>query len=875
MADATSATIETTQATRRSALLATKLYLPRPRPDLVPRTRLLALLDGARSRKLTLVSAPSGFGKTTVLCEWLRQRQPPAAWISLDEGDNDLVRFWAYMVAAFGQLQPGVGQASLDQLQLQDPRLGHSALTPLLNDLAAVPSELTLVLDDYHTIQSQPVHASLSFFLEHLPEHVHVILATRADPPLPVARLRARGQVVELRAADLRFSLEETARFLHQTMGLPLSPEEVAALEARTEGWIAGLHLAALSLQGREAASDYVAAFAGNQGYLLDYLTEEVLLRQPESLQSFLLRTSILQRLNGSLCDALTGRADGQATLAELERANLFLVPLDETRRWYRYHHLFADLLRHRLQALGTPAVRELHGRASAWYEQQGLLAEAIRHALDAHDLERAARLIETAAPEAYLQSEVSTLLSWFEALPEPVVLAHPTLCVFQAALLYRLRRFEAVESRLKCVAGAELGLAARAIQMALWADLAQVAGDLARAHDCAREALALGERAVAELAGQDARFALVVTLFAACCLEEIQANRGQLREATATARRGLQLARAAILTPPWTMAVANLHVDLAGLLYEADDLDGAARHAREAIKLSQQVRHRAGELHASLMLARVRLAQGMEPDALALTTQAEQIAQQIQLPLDQSNALPRLARTWQAQGNLAVAERWLEQAEGLREASDSPHPPGVLSAWPEPIAHIRARLWLAAGRPDQAAALLRPLQAQAGASGQTRVFLEILILQALACQAQGDVQQALDTLQAALALAEPEGYVRIFVDEGAPMAALLRAALAQGKGSGLVDRLLARLPAPGAAGPIAVRPRAAPPDALSQRELEVLQLIAQGLSNQEIARKLVIAVGTVKRHVNNIFGKLGVTSRIQAVVRARERHLL
>jgi LuxR family transcriptional regulator, maltose regulon positive regulatory protein len=885
MSDLPSTPIEATADAGPVSVLATKLFVPRPRPDVVPRARLLVQLDRAQSRKLTLVSAPSGFGKTTLVCEWLRQSERAAAWVSLDEGDNDLVRFWTYVIAALGRLQAGIGQRALGLLQSQDSASAQRALTLLLNDLAAVPSDLTLVLDDYHTIQARPVHESLGFLLDHLPEQVHVFIATRADPPLPLARLRACGQLAELRAADLRFTLDEAAHFLQHTMGLPLSATDVAALENRTEGWIAGLHLAALSMQGHESVSGFVAAFTGSHAYILDYLTEEVLLRQTEEVQRFLLSTSILERLSGPLCDSLLDQAstptdDGahfiarpsSVVLQELERANLFLVPLDEARQWYRYHHLFGELLRHRLHALGTARVNELHARASHWYEQHGYLPDAIHHALASQDLERAARLVEAAAPEAHMRSELGALQRWFAALPEPVMLRHPGLCIYHAAVLFRLRQFDALEARLKLVAEAELPPIARAIHMALAADLAQVRGDTTRAYKCAREALAVGELAVAEQTGQDMRFAVVVTLFAVGCLELIQANRGQLREATATTHRGLHLARKAALAQPWTMALTGLQADLAGFLYEADDLEAAARYAQQALDLSRLVRYEHFELQACLTLVRVKLAEGMPDAALELTRQAEQSVQGFQAPFDKFMELPRLARAWLAQGNRVAAEHWAQQAERLRDEFE-PDQRDLLTAWPEPIGHVRARLWLARGRPDQAAALLAPLRPQAEAAGQLRILMDILVLQALAHQAQGDLEQALGALQPALTLAEPEGYIHLFVDEGAPMAALLQHALAQGIAPAYVEKLLARLPSPSAATVAPRRP--ADPEALSLRELEVLQWVAQGLSNQEIAGKLFIAVGTVKRHINNIFGKLGVTTRIQAVTRARQRHLL
>jgi LuxR family transcriptional regulator, maltose regulon positive regulatory protein len=472
------------------------------------------------------------------------------------------------------------------------------------------------------------------------------------------------------------------------------------------------------------------------------------------------------------------------------------------------------------------------------------------------------------------MRSELGTLLNWFEALPEPVLAQHPTQCAFYAALLFRIRRFEAARARLMLAADAELTTTARGIQMALWADLAQVRGDISHAEERAREALALGEVAVAENAGRDVRLPLAATLFAAGCLEKIQANRGQLREAAATAQRGLALAQAALLAPPWTMAVAMLHVDLAGLLDEADNLDGAARHALAAIEIGRQVQYLDCVLRARLVLAWVRLAQGLPATAQDLTQQADRAAQQVIVPLDKANGLSELARAWLAQGSRAAAEACLRQAEQLRDGVEA-RQPELLSARPELVRYMRARMWLRDGRPDCAAELLAPLRASAEAAGQIRFGMEIMALQALAHQAQGDVQGALASLQPALALAEAEGYVNLLIDEGAAMAALLGSALANGIAPGYVTKLLARLPITPAAGSTASINRRLYPDALSLRELEVLRLVAQGLSNQEIAAKLVIAVGTVKRHTNNIFGKLGAATRIQAVARARERQLL
>ena len=437
-------------------LLETKLYVPRSRRGLVLRPRLCERLDRGTASKLMLVSAPAGFGKTTLLTEWLAARSAVpadgrlAAWLSLDRGDNDPASFWGYVIAALRTVASGVGESALALLDTPQPPPIETVLTTLLNDLGAVAGEIVLVLDDYHVIEAREVQDGMAFLLDHLPPRLHVVIASRADPALPLARLRARGELTEIRAAELRFTADEAAAYLNETMGLQLTPRDVAALEGRTEGWIAALQLAALSMQGRDDVADFIAGFAGDDRYVVDYLAEEVLARQPDRVQAFLLQTSILGRLSGPLCDAVTGQGGGKGMLEALDRGNLFLVSLDDRRRWYRYHHLFADVLQARLLDEQPGQVPDLHRRASEWYAQNGELSEAVDHALAAGDFERAAGLVELAIPAMRRTRQEVRLRGWLEVLPDEVVRVRPVLSVYFAGALLLGGEFEGVEGRLR-----------------------------------------------------------------------------------------------------------------------------------------------------------------------------------------------------------------------------------------------------------------------------------------------------------------------------------------------------------------------------------------------------------------------------------------
>jgi LuxR family maltose regulon positive regulatory protein len=888
---------------------------------MVSRPRLLERLDAGLHSKLTLISASAGFGKTTLLSEWIadRCRREPMvriAWLSLDEGDNDLVRFLTYLIGALQTVELDTGKAVLGVLAAPQPPPAESVLTALINEIADSPSSRVLVLDDYHLVTIQPIHDAVTYLLDHLPPAMHLVIATRADPPLPLPRLRIRGELIELRAADLRFTPDEAALFFQASMGLALSTEDVAALEARTEGWVAGLQVAALSLQGKGDASRFIQAFTGSNRYVLDYLAEEVLQRQTEAMQSFLLQTAVLDRLAGPLCDALTGRDDGQSTLERLERANLFIVPLDDERLWYRYHRLFSDLLLHRLRLTQPGLVPELHRRASEWCEGNGLIAEAVQHALHAQDDQRTARLVEEHAVQMLMRGELALLSSWITALPAERVRARPWLSVYHAWTLLLTGRLGDVENRLRDaevrLQDTESGILLdvplderqdmRGHIAAIRAYASALQRDVHRASRLAREALELlpRENAVVrsvvtymmggmsllsgDLAGASQAFAeaseagrsagnVHVAVPALSNLAELQVVQGRLCQAAETCRDALELATGQHGGP--LAVAASAHSAMGRLVYEWNDLEAAAHHVMRAVELSERWGNVDQAASNRVTLARVFQAQGDQAGARDALREAERLIRGRSVtPPVAAQVTAYQVRLWLAQGNLAAASRWAQESTG------GPSPSGGASAlrtspddglvYAGEFERITlARVLLAQGEPGRALALLERQLASAEGGGRTGRAIEILALQALAFQAGGEMDKATSALDRALSLAEPEGYVRTFVDEGAPMEKLLRHTLSRRVKPDYVARLLEALGMPAA-------PQAQPlVEPLSERELQVLRLIAAGLSNREIAQELVVTISTVKSHVNHIHGKLGVKSRTQAVARARTLGLL
>jgi LuxR family maltose regulon positive regulatory protein len=896
-------------------LLATKLHVPHPRARLVSRARLVERLQQGLARPLTLVSAPAGFGKTTVLAQWGAQSGVPVAWLSLEAEDNDPTRFLSYLVAALQTLDAQLGTTTLALLRTPRPPAPEAVLAVLISEVTGRGArEFALVLDDYHLITAESIQRGMTFLLEHLPSQLHLILASRTDPPLPLARLRAQGQLCEVRAADLRFGGAEVDAFLQSVMGLDLEASVIATLESRTEGWIAGLQLAALSLQGRSDVSAFLAAFSGSHRYVLDYLSDEVLARQEAAVQQFLLHTCLLERLSGPLCDAVTGQEGSQAMLEALERANLFVVALDDERRWYRYHHLFAGVLRSHMQQAEPGLLPELHRRASAWFEQHALPAEAVQHALAAPDAELAARLIEPIALSTGFQGQLNTVLEWMNALPEALMRTRPRLCASYALLLTVINQLEAAEARLpEAERGIQEGLPAEQAQIIMGyvldilGDITLFSGDIPQAISLARQALvllpeaeviphtgALATTIRAYLVSGDVtsvserEVAAVVafirpsgnlfsTVNGICLLARLHVLQGRLRQAAATYRQVVQ----AVPRPEVLQTLYGslfYYFGLGDLLRECNDLEAAERllvQGMALIKESLTIEPFVAVLGYSA-LARLQQARGNFREARVTLDALAHLAEQRHFPehfVDQEAAVR--AQLQQAQGNLTAAIHWADRSGLSTEDMDLPYPREG-----EYLALARVRI--AQGRNDPAAPLLQDvlrlldrLQESAEEKARLGSVLEILMLRALALEAQGNRMGALSTLEQSLLLAAPEGYIRLFVDEGQPMLSLLRQAHTQSSVSGYVAILLrvfgeqvdSDVP-PSTANP------SSPAEPLTEREHEILRLLLEGASNREIAHRLVVSVNTVKRHVYNLCGKLGVQSRTQAIIHARTLNL-
>ena len=910
------------------ALLATKLHVPRPRPGFVPRPRLVEALGEGLAGRLILVCAPAGSGKTALLADWALSGRRPVAWLSLDAADNDPVRFWRHTVAALDGARPGLGERVGLLLGPPAPASFEGLVTALINDLAAQPDggEVLLVLDDYHLIDAQPVHASLAFLLEHLPPGLHLVLASRADPPLPLARLRAGAQLAELRTADLRFSAEEAAALLRESAGADLPAAAMAALAARTEGWVAGLQLAALSLAGQADPAGFVAAFSGSHRYVLDYLAEEVLDRQQEELRTFLLETSLLERLSGGLCDAVTGRTDSQAMLERVEQAGLFLVPLDEVRGWWRYHHLFADLLRARLQQQRPGRVPALHRAAAAWCEDHGLADDAVRHALAAGDPAWAARLVERSADAFLLRSEDATLQRWLAALPAGLASSRPRLLLARARLALLSHRVEAAEVALdaaeRALASAP-GVADEPFEPSVGRAASHLANVpaaitlgrtlLAVLHGDAERAITFGRRTLAEvgegewlltshangylgvaewLRGQlaEAERALsssiaqgraagqaTMTAWGYQDLGRVQRAQGRLDTAVGTYRQALEDAAATSQTALPAAGIA--YVGLAEVAYQRNELDAALRHVSEGIAACRQMNFTQPMVTGLATLAWIRQAQG---DAAGAREAMEDAGQTAPGPgvTGLLNPVPaQRARLQLAQGEVAAAARWAQQ-RGLGPDDEPGYPR-------EPEYLVLARVLLAQDHPGPALALLERLHAAAVSQDRAGSVIEIQALQALTLAAVGKETAAVDTLARALTLACLQGYVRVFADEGPPMAALLgrlvvaqraEQAAARGVPLGCLAPVLGafgeRPAAPGAGrGAAAVVPGLV--EQLTARELEVLELLAAGAPNPRIAEQLVVSLDTVKKHVSHLLGKLGAANRTAAVTRARQLGLI
>lgn len=901
-----------------ASVLATKLFIPPARPGLVSRPRLKAQLSDGRGRQLTLVSAPAGFGKTTLVSDWIdslrrpsdRLEVPPSqpsaplpqiAWLALDRGDNDPRRFLTYFVAALQTIAPETGARVLSMLQAPQPPAPEAILGTLINDIAAIPDEFVLVLDDYHAIEAKAVDDILAFLVEYMPPRMHLTITTREDPPIPLARLRARGQLTEIRAADLRFTPDEAATFLNQAVGLTLSPEQVAALDARTEGWIAGLQLAALSMQGsRHDPVDFIHSFTGSHRFVMDYLVEEVLQQQTPAVQSFLLRTSVLERMCGPLCatvigDAVVGdAADGdgsaaQAMLEFLERANLFLIPLDNTRRWYRYHHLFADLLRQRLAqqvaestAPDAPTVAGYHMRASRWYADHGFELDAFHHATAAHDVAQAIRLIEGKGMPLQFRGGATPILAWLQSLSRDVLDAHPVLWITWGSALLMLGQVVGVEEKAAAAEAVLHDAEPTPRNRDLIGRIASLRTTIAVTRHDVEGIIAQSQRALAYLSADnlpvrasinwalgnayrlkgdraaaatsyatalDACKAVghtVIAMMATLGLGIVTEQENDLHRAHAIYQDAVHLVGDAA-TPP----ICDAYLGMARIQYQWNDLELAEAYGRKSLEYAQQIKNTDRSLHCLNLLAQVKRAHGDVDGAAAMLADAAQVARREQFAFVLPDIVTAQVATMLRQGDVAAAAQ-LSQAHNL------------------PLS--QARTEMAQGHAAAALARLDTAQQAAAARHWADEQLKILVLQALARHRNGDGDAAARTLGEALAAAEPHGFIRLFVDEGAPMRHLLTIAAKRHDAPAIyTDKLLAAFQAE----PSAARGSAPAPqpliDPLSERELEILALIAQGLKNQEIADQLFISLNTVLYHTKNIYGKLGVNKRAKAIMKARE----
>ncbi len=885
-------------------LLSTKLYIPPTRPELVPRQRLIERLNESLDCKLTLISAPAGFGKTTLVSEWVTGCECPTAWLSLDEDDNDTARFLTYFITALNRvegIEANMGEGALSMLHSPQPPPVEVVLTSLINDGADIPDRIILVLDDYHVIDAKPVNNALTFLLEHLPPQMHLVIATREDPHLPLSRLRARGQLTELRAADLRFTSIEAAEFLNDVMGLYLSTVDIAALETRTEGWIAGLQFAAISMQGSKDATGFIKSFTGSHRYVLDYLVEEVLEQQSETIQSFLLQTSVLDRLNASLCNALLDQQDGQEYLEFLEHANLFVIPLDEERHWYRYHHLFADLLRQRLKRTQPEKLPILHRRASKWHEQNSMGKEAVDHALAAQDFERAAGLIEEQVDAVWQRGEHAKILGWLNMLPKEQFSTRPHLSIFHAWVQLEDGRVKAAELSLRAVEQAiktnaanepekfvypnsahlksrasvmhamlgfrtadapsiikfstealeslpEKDLSWRGIAAMALGDSHYIVGDMNGAYKALSEAIR-----ISKTAGN-----IYMTAYTSIKLAIILQYQGKLHQAQEICRELLTLMYASGLSR--SALTGLLHAQWGEILWDLNDVDNAFQYVSRGLELSKLENDVANLVWAHIVLVKVLYAKRDLTGAMDTILKLEKIARKSHVPPWIVNRVAAWkARIWLTERNLVAIDHWV-QGRQLNKDDEL-----IFAREVEYI--VLARILIMKGELYDAVNLLERLIEKAEAGDRITRLIEMLLVLALAKNAQGDIDNAVVTLLKSLSLAASGGHIRIFVDEGPSIEALLRRVKVEnGKIKGHISTLLATFEEKITGSPSRTQPLIEP---LSERELEVLHLIAQGLTNQEISSRLYLSLNTVKVHTRNIYGKLGVNNRTQAVARA------
>lgn len=883
-------------------LLKTKLTIP-PRPNAsVARRHLTSRLNSAVTSKLTLISAPAGYGKTTLLTEWIADCRQSVGWLSLDNGDNDVATFVSYLIAAIQGIRPGIGESVLGLLGSSQQLSIESILTPFINEIGTINEPFLMVLDDYHVIRSENVHRAMNFLVDNLPANMHLVMATRADPPLPIARMRGRGQLVELRLKDLRFKSDEVIQFLTNVMQLEIAPGLIEAVDARTEGWIAGLQMAAISIRSQDNIATFVCDLSGTNRDITDYLFEEVFAHQDDGIQGFLLQTSILDHLTASLCDSVTGRDDSQSILRDLEGRNLFLVPLDEKRQWYRYHTLFRDLLNIRLRQEQAELELSLHRRASEWYENAGLSTEAIRHALAARDSRHASHLIARVVDSMFLQGQIYTFLDWIGALSEEEVRKIPALCIYQAAgLLTSGRHLPTVEALLedatkgtdskvilqaaevvnafamflqgKIISSAEFNndildslphdyRFLRALALSTIGRSQMMSSDVSPSIDTFSRLLGMGEQLGS----------IMFMVIALRRLAEVHIIQGHLHKA----HHSYQLAlKSATDGSGQVMGLGEIaDAGLSDLLREWNNLAAAVKQLTRSIEKAPK-EESTWSVSSLITLARTKQAQGDIEGA----NDAVQKAQQLASRFDRVNVNYIIAASYRArldllQGNIEGAIAWVKERKPELSLISAEHEnetdaPGLPYYLHELETLTLARVYIAQQHPEAALEALEPLLEVATKYRRFGSEIEVRIVQALAYQSQGRMDQAVASIQRSLALAEPEGYVRIFADEGQPMARLLYEVAARKIAPEYTGRLVAAFPA---APPVSSvqKQQMDMVETLSKREIEVLQLIAEGLSNKEIASKLFVGLHTIKWHTGNIYGKLNVNSRTQAVAKAR-----
>jgi LuxR family maltose regulon positive regulatory protein len=893
------------------SVLSTKLYMPPARENAVARPQLIEKLLFAVGcpGSFTLVSGPAGFGKTTLLSEFVSRLQQPAAWVSLDEGDNDPIRFWTYVITACRSIQEDIGDSALELFDAQQQLPDETVPTILINDLTTHDRPIVLVLDDYHAIQTPSIHSGLQFLFDHLPHNLYVVVSTRTDPPWPLARYRARNQLIEIRAQELRFSNEEAADFLNHTMGLNLSVEEVAALEERTEGWAAGLQLAALSIQGRSDTTAFVKAFTGSNLYVAEYLVEEVLQRQPEGMQTFLLQTSLLKRMNAGLCEAVTGCKDGQAVLQSLHRENIFVIPLDNEGKWFRYHHLFADLLSARLQqSLSAKAIAALQLCAADWYEHNGFALEAVSHAFAARDFERAASLLDHAGQSMIFTDQYTVLKNWLDALPNDSFQTHPRLEIYRVLIDLSLGKIDMFEQTLlekeKLIEALPHSPENDRLRLEALVYLSAF-----MAHQNTSRAIQMAQEALEEISDEDQRLraSLFSTLYRAYGMEgDIEKSAPAYRECLRLAQdagmygfmSNVTMVRAFDLCQYGKLEEAARYcqliidaciqskqksfypagpsyIGLAGIHLERNELDQADEHLKMGLELCQKGA-RYGLYTGYIQKARLHQAKGELEEALKTLHMLEQTIQRMDFTLTAQQVASRLA-IGDVEGASSLVTPLLEILGASYYAQKLPR------IAEEAFKLSLARIYIAQRELEKAVQLLDEIQATVEPGMRFGRLMEVYLLRARTIQKQGDgniSSNAISYLEQALELGEPAGFATLFLEEGPMLIPLLNAVLVHQAASDRIKKYARklleafdRLGQPSAQRPWIEATNLV--EQLTSREIEVLELLAVGDSNQTIADKLFITVRTVKKHTSNIYGKLNVNNRTQAVAQARELGLL